>query len=153
MTKFKFRLATLLKLREARRDQARIALAEAFLAEQVLAEQMADIAQQQAALLALQRAAAAEKYLNIGRLLEAQRHELLLEGSEQQLTRQQSLLLVETERRRLALVEADRDVKSLELLKDRQHNEHSKEERRRETKELDEAAIVRQSRSETAVAT
>lgn len=153
MTKFKFRLATLLKLREARRDQARTALAEAFLAEQVLAEQMADIAQQQAALLALQRAAAAEKYLNIGRLLEAQRHELLLEASEQQLTRQQSLLLVETERRRLALVEADRDVKALELLKDRQHNEHSKEERRRETKELDEAAIVRQSRSETAVAT
>jgi flagellar export protein FliJ len=77
----------------------------------------------------------------------------LLKASEQQLARQQALLSVETERRRLALVETDRDVKALELLKERQHNEHLKEERRRDTKELDEAAIVRQSRSETAVAT
>ncbi len=152
MAKYKFLLTTLLKLRMARRDQTRIALAEAFRAEQVLAERIAEVTKEQAELREMQRTAAAEKYLDVVRLLEAQRYEFVLKAEEQQLARQQALLATETERRRLTVVEADREVKALELLNERQRGEHLKNTRREETKELDEAAMVRQSRGETAVA-
>ena len=43
MAKYKFRLETLQKVREARRDEHRTSLAEAFRAEQVLAESRAEL--------------------------------------------------------------------------------------------------------------
>ncbi len=153
MAKYQFRLTTLLKLRKARRDQTRIALAEAFRAEQVLAARIAEVTKQLFELRELQRAATAETYLDVARLLEAQRYEVVLKAEEQQLAKQQALLSTETERRRLTVVEADREVKALELLSERQRTEHLKDQRRGETKELDEAAMMRQSRNETGVAT
>ena len=53
MAKFKFRLATLQRLREVRRDQERASLAEAFRAEQILAEHCAAVAAEQEALRGL----------------------------------------------------------------------------------------------------
>jgi flagellar protein FliJ len=143
MSKYKFRLATLQKLREARRDQERTALAEAFRAEQILAEHRSALSAEQAALRNLQRDVVAERYLDVNRLLEAQRYELVLKTREQELARQKELLAVETERRRQAVVEADREVRVLELLDDRHRRQHQREQQRQETKQMDEAALVR----------
>lgn len=141
MPSYKFRLATLQRLREVRRDQERAALADAFRAEQILADHRAALAAEQEALRRLQREIAAGRYLDVNRLLEAQRYELVLNNREQALLRQQELLAVETERRRQTLVEADRDVRALELLDERHRREHNRQRQRNEIKQLDEAAL------------
>ena len=140
MAKYKFRLATLQKVREARRTQQRQALAEAFRAEQVLAESRVALTAEEAELRVMQRSASEGKYLDVNRLLEAQRYEMLLKARGQELAKQATLLAAETERRRQVLVEADRDVRVLELLDERHRQEHNRRRQRTEMKQLDEAA-------------
>jgi flagellar FliJ protein len=143
MAKYKFRLATLQKLREARRDRERSALAEAYRADQVLADRRAELSAEEVELRALQRSAAAAKYLNVNRLLEAQRYELVLKARGAEIARHQAALAVETERRRQQLIEADREVRVLERLHERKLQEHRRVELRDEIKELDEVASRR----------
>jgi flagellar FliJ protein len=143
MAKYKFRLDTLQKVREAHRDQQRASLAEAFRAERVLAENRAQLVAEEHELRELQRSATDEKYLDVNRLLEAQRYELLLKAQSQELAKQAILLAAETERRRQMLVEADREVRVLELLDERHHSAHIRGEQRAETKRLDDVATVR----------
>jgi flagellar protein FliJ len=147
MAKYKFRLETVRKLRLARRDQQRASLAEAFRAEQVLAERKTELAREQQTLHELRRSAAANRYLDVNRLLEAQRYELVLKGRELELARQRDLLAVEIERRRLAVVEADREVRVLELLDEKHRRTHLRQEQRLETRQLDEAALLRRPRN------
>jgi flagellar FliJ protein len=143
MATYKFRLAALQKVREVRRTQQRQALAEALRAEQVLVETRSTLAAEEVKLHDLQRSAAQGKYLDVNRLLEAQRYDLLLKARGQELAKQATLLAAETERRRLMLVEADRDVKVLERLDERQRDEHKRRTQRAEQKQLDEVATNR----------
>src|SRR6185436_916651 len=143
MAKYKFRLNTLQKVREAHRDQQRASLAEAFRAEQVLAENRAQLVEEERELRELQRSASDGKYLDVNRLVEAQRYELLLKAQSQELAKLAVLLAAEAERRRQTLVEADREVRVLELLDDRHRRAHNRDAERAETKRLDEAATVR----------
>jgi flagellar export protein FliJ len=143
MAKYKFRLNTLQKVREVHRDQQRASLADAFRAEQVLAENRAQLIAEERELRELQRSATDGKYLDVNRLLEAQRYELLLKAQGHELAKQAILLNAETERRRQALVEADREVRVLELLDARHHRAHDLDEQRAETKRLDDVATVR----------
>lgn len=143
MAKYKFRLNTLQKVREAHRDQQRASLAEAFRAEQVLAENRAQLADEERELRELQQSAIEGQYLDVNRLLEAQRYELLLKAQGQELAKQAVLLAAEAERRRQILVEADREVRALELLDERHRSAHDREEQRAETKRLDDVATVR----------
>jgi flagellar export protein FliJ len=143
MAKYKFRLNTLQKVREAHRDQHRASLADAFRAEQVLAENRAQLIAEERELRELQRSATEGQYLDVNRLLEAQRYELLLKAQSQELTKQAVLLAAETERRRQTLVEADREVRALELLDERYRRAHDVEAQRKETKRLDDVATVR----------
>jgi flagellar protein FliJ len=143
MAKYKFRLETLQKVREARRDQQRASLAEAYRAEQILAENREQLAAEERVLREMQRAVASQRHLDVNRLLEAQRYDLLLKAQDQELAKQAILLAAETERRRQILIEADRDVRALELLDERHRRAHVREEQRAETKRLDEAAAIR----------
>ena len=143
MAKYKFRLNTLQKVREAHRDQQRASLAEAFRAEQVLAENRAQLVEEERELRELQRSASDGKYLDVNRLVEAQRYELLLKAQSQELAKQAILLAAEAERRRQTLVEADREVRVLELLDERHRRTHDLDEQRAETKRLDDVATVR----------
>jgi flagellar export protein FliJ len=143
MAKYKFRLETLRKVREARRAQQRVLLAEAFRAEDVLKAKRAELAEEEAGLRRLQRSASEGKYLDVNRLLEAQRYELLLKARALELAKQATLLAAETERRRLSLVEADREVRVLEMLDERHRREHDRQQQRLEIKQLDEVAMNR----------
>jgi flagellar FliJ protein len=143
MAKYKFRLATLQKVRAVRRTQQRQALAEALRAEQVLAETRSTLATEEMELRDMQRSASQGKYLDVNRLLEAQRYQLLLKVRGEELNKQAILLAAETERRRQMLVEADRDVRVLERLDERQRDEHKRRTQRAEQKQLDEAATNR----------
>src|SRR5215470_15180822 len=140
MAKYKFRLTTLQKVREAHRDQQRASLAEAFRAEQVLAENRAQLVLEEQEVRELKRSATEGQYLDVNRLVEAQRYELVLKAQSQEMSKQALLLAAETERRRQILVEADREVRALELLDERHQRAHAVEAQRAETKRLDEAA-------------
>src|SRR3990170_1797773 len=126
MAKYTFRLESIRKLREATRDQRRSALAEAFRAAEVLVEKRNELAAEEVDLRNVRRSATAGRYLDVNRLLEAQRYELLLKSRGEELSKQSALLAAETERRRQILVEADRDVRVLELLDKRHRREHDR---------------------------
>lgn len=141
MAKYNFRLETLRKVREATRDQCRSALANAFRAEEVLSTKRDELVAEQNALRSVRRSAVAGRYLDVNRLLEAQRYELLLKARGEELSKQAALLAAEIERRRQILVEADREVRVLELLDERLRREHDRRQGRLEVKQLDESAL------------
>ena len=140
MARFVFRLEKLLTLRERHRHERELALVQARQAVRILDEQLSSLAQEQAANRQAARLALQKGSLEVDWLLDAHRYELLLAGQERHLKQQRERIEQEVERRRLALVEADRAVKVLEKLRERQHEAYVKEEQRREINELDEIA-------------
>jgi flagellar protein FliJ len=147
MSKYKFRLETLRRLRIAHRDQQRSALADAYRAEEVLAERRAAITDEQTSLRTMQRVALTDARLDVNQLLEVQRYEMVLKAEEAQLVDQANRLAIEVERRRQAVVEADRGVRVLDKLDERHHDQHRREAQRQETKDLDEVATMRHPRN------
>jgi len=143
MSKFKFRLATFLRLREAFRDDRRAELAEAYRADDLVAGRQTEVARELLSLEDECRRAAGPGPVQVDLLLEAQRYEILLKAHAQQLGRQRDLLAAEIERRRQALVHANRDVRVLEKLREHQAAGHRQEEHRREIKQIDEVAQQR----------
>jgi flagellar FliJ protein len=140
MGKFKFRLQTLLRLREATRDERRAALGQAYQAAEILEQQKKELEGELGRLMVESRAACGPGPLDVDRLLDARRFELSLRAGLDQLRRQQAAVAAEIERRREALVEANREVRVLELLRDKQILKHRQEEESRALKVLDETA-------------
>jgi flagellar FliJ protein len=140
MAKFRFRLATLQKLREIQRDELRSKLAEAVQAQQILGEQLDQVANEIQNLLEMRRSAVQNGTLQVDPLLEAQRYQGVLHIQQDKMREQVRLLSAEVERRRLAVVEADRQVKVLEKLHDRKLAEHHAKQLVAEIKVLDEVA-------------
>ena len=143
MARFKFRLQTLRRIREIHRDEQRGRLAAAFEAERILQRQRDALAAEAAEHLESQRRAMREGALDVNRMLTTQRYQLSLEAQAKVLAEQASKLAEEVERRRVALVEADREVRVLDKLEERQRKQHQIAAVRTETKLLDEVASVR----------
>jgi flagellar FliJ protein len=140
MKTFRFRLATLLRLRSATRDQRRAQLAEAHRADDMIGQEQQRLGQELASRNRRQRAASGPGEIDVDQLLAEQRYALLLHGQQQHLDRQRQLLAAEIERRRGLLVEADREVRVLEKLEQRQRGRHVEEANRLDVRELDEVA-------------
>jgi flagellar protein FliJ len=140
MARFKFRMATLLKLREAARDERRSELAQAYRADDVLAEHLEQVRVELNALVNQCRKAVGPGTINIDRLIEAQRYEIILKVRQQGLNEQRGKLAAEIERRRVALLAANRDVRILEKLRERQVEQYNQAENRLDIKRLDEVA-------------
>lgn len=143
MTQFRFRLATLQKLRESHRDEMRSKLAEACQAERLLQEQALSIRSEEAQLKHVQRDVLQVPATDINRLLQVQRYSSVLRGQLGTLEQQSSLLAIEIEKRRQALVEADQQVRVLDKLRERKLAEHRLQSQRAEVKVLDEIASRR----------
>jgi flagellar protein FliJ len=143
MVKFKFRLATVLKLREADRDERRAALAEAYRVDAVLEQRLQEVAEEYDGLKEQCRRAAGPGPVAIDRLVEAQRYEISLKYQQAQLVGQRQTVAAEIERRREALVAATGEVRVLEKLRENQAGRHRQEENLQEIKQLDEVAQQR----------
>jgi|SRR5262245_57804011 len=139
---FHFRLKTLLRLRIAERDERRADLAKALRAEAVLREQERKLDSARAELAQRGRQLKEPGAADVDALLQAHRYELVLAAQSRQLATQVTQVQAEIERRRLALVEADRQVRVLEKLRDRKAAAHRHEEERLEIKRLDEQALL-----------
>lgn len=140
MPPFQFRLKTLLRMREAVRDERRGELAEAYRAEEALLARMREVERDLEALKVHSRRGMAPGVLDVDALIDAQRYELLLLAQKQGLQQHQEALAAEIERRRQALVAADREVRVLEKLREVRRQEHLREEHRQDIKFLDEVA-------------
>ncbi len=150
MATFQFRPATLLRLREARRDERRTQLAEAQRAEQLVVQRIAELdAELEALRLRRLDAARPGSNLDVDLLTDAARYEMILKAQRQSADQQRQAVVAETQRRRAALVAADREVRVLEKLRETQRVRFDQEAARRETKRLDELSVMRFEREET----
>jgi len=148
MTEFRFRLASLMRLRESERDDRRESLAQAYRADQVLQQNQESI---QAELRENQRQVqhcVSPGPISVEQLLGRHRYELVLQTQLRQLQRQRQAIGAEIERRRQALVEADRELKILEKLRERHLQEHTFKQQKLEQQQLDEIALRRSTRQE-----
>jgi flagellar protein FliJ len=150
MPKFTFRLATLQRLREAACDERRVKLAEACRVDDVLRQRLDRLSGEIDRLRDDCRRAAAPGEVEIDRLVEAERYEQSLQLQHAQLVRERETMAGEIQRRRQALLDAHRDVRALEKLRDRQAEQFRNEEERREAKRLDEAAQLQTMRKQAA---
>ena len=140
MARFQFKLEQLRQLRESTRDERRASLAEAFRAKQILKQRQETMSDELRQSQDAQRALMAAGRLDVNRAIEQQRFRMSIESNQATLAQQSAALETEVERRRLALVEADREVRLLDKLEERQKAEHARRQSRKETQELDEVA-------------
>jgi flagellar export protein FliJ len=143
MSTFRFRLSTLLRLREAWRDERRTQLAEAQQAEQLILDRIAEIDRELSDAARRSFDAARPGAVNVDRLADSARYEMILKVERQSADQQRQAVAAEMLKRREALVAADREVRVLEKLRDSQHERHRDEEARQEAKRLDEMAVLR----------
>jgi flagellar FliJ protein len=141
MKGFEFRLQTLLKVRAAARDECRQQLAKAYRADQILVDHREQLQMELNETKRCARRLIEPGQLQVEQLLNANRYELVLTAQIQQVEQQRSLIATEIEQRRKSLVEADRQLRILEKLKDRQRAEHVDREQRAEIRNLDEIAL------------
>lgn len=124
MARFRFRLTTLLRLREATRDEKRAQLAEAYRAVQILEERIQEANNELAAAQAAAQAAVKIGTVNVDHMVNAHRYQLILKSQRAAIEAQLKQVMQEVERRRLALVEADRQVRVLEKLREKKLQEY-----------------------------
>ncbi len=125
-----FRLKSVATLREQARDRIAEAVAEVQEAQRIVREQIAQL-QREIEDALKQRQMASTGIVRIDRLLLVQRHQLMLEAQREQAVQQLRLLEEEYERRRALLVEAEKEVKAMEKLKETQKARWSKSNSRR----------------------
>jgi flagellar export protein FliJ len=148
MPPFRFKLATLQRLRENERDERRSRLADAQRAEDIVNARIADIDAELGRLRDETGHRSRPGRMDVDALMELQRYELLLKAERQAAVQQRELVAAEVERRREALVVADREMRVLERLRETQQERHRQAEERHERKVLDEIATQGFSRKE-----
>src|SRR5262245_30115753 len=116
MAQFRFRLSALLRLRDNVRDECRQQLAAAQREEDIILARMMELDAELESLRRLSHAASRPGPVNIDRLLDTARYEMTVRAQRQAADLQQKSAAAEIDRRRAALVEADREVKILEKL-------------------------------------
>lgn len=139
-------------MRESQRDAARAQLADALRAAEVLKQRLAGVLSQCDELLEQRRVATDRGATDPGWLLNAGRYEVVLRADEKQINENRRKIEVEIERRRQLLADAEREVRALELLRERDELAARKEANRREARKLDEFASQKAHRSATRTA-
>lgn len=137
MAQFQFRLDTLLKIRERERDNRQLELLQALSAEEILLERAKLLDMEHQRLQENLRAATCG-VLDVDQVLGYRRYELILAAQREELGRQLEAIQEEVERRRAALLEANRALRMLELLRDKQRERFLKNTLKKEFKEMDE---------------
>jgi len=140
MAGFKFRLESILNLRRADRDRAHAALADANEAVRIVERRRAEVQNEVAQMRAHRRHGAGPGEVDPDRILQAQRYEMLMEAASAQFAQQLEQLSQAVVERRNQLMEADRGVRVLEKLRERQLAGHQQEMLRLEARDFDEIA-------------
>lgn len=140
MAEFHFRLAAVLRIREQERDEKRQELIQAVTARDILEQHRQGLEEERRILGEKLRQSLAQGKIDADQMLAWRRYEMLLNVQREQVQKQIETVEQEIEKRQAVLREANRAVKALELLRDRQMEEFNRAERRKEMKRLDETA-------------
>ncbi len=140
MTHFTFRLQPLMNLRETERDRRREELADAYRADQILADRHDATLRELEQTKQSSRKKAEPGLIEVDALLHTHRYELILTAQLQQIADQREKIGAEMERRRQALIQADQELRILEKLRDRYLREFRHAEEKAHTREMDEMA-------------
>lgn len=140
MATFHFRLATLLRLREADRDERRAQLADAQQAEAIVAARISEIDREIGLIRQLGQHAMAPGKVDVDQLLDMQRYDAQLKLERIAAEDQRGKIAQEVERRLERAIAADREVRILEKLRETQLAKHRSEEEKVEQKRFDELA-------------
>ena len=138
----KFRLATLLKIRERDRDIAAKAVQDVWLAIEKLnaAQREIDEANRQ---MNEARRLSSFGAINLQQILDSQRYQMVLSAQSDQIADHKSKLNQELERRQFALVQSQKAVKSLEKLRDQRAQAADVSALAKQQERLDEWASIR----------
>jgi flagellar export protein FliJ len=138
MKKFHFRLATLMRVREATRDECRAQLAEALRVQAALDDQAQELERTMREARESHRTPRGQ--VNVDRLMDAERYEIMLLVERKKLEAQQENVSKEVEKRRQALIWADQDVRVLERLRESETVQWRQSAERETMQQLDELA-------------
>ena len=140
MPRFSFRLQTLLTMRGAERSERCAQLAESLAAADAIARRQHALAQELDRQQQRFRRGVAPGQINVDRLLSSDGYERSLRGEWAALVEREQALLEQIARRQEAVAAADREVKVLEKLRDRQWERFRSAQALAEISQLDEAA-------------
>jgi len=140
MARFKYRLAPLLKIKENIRTEKQTELAKAYEAQRIVQEQLKQVEEELAKSTEEGRHFIQEGKISVDFLLSLRRHEAHLLSQKKHANEQLELIAQEIERRRIALMEADREVKVLEKLKEKMKIRHLEAENKLAVRQMDEIA-------------
>ena len=138
--KFKYRLAPLLKIRENVRAERQAELSKAYEAARILETELERVQKDLLRNNELGREAIQQGQISVDYLLALRRHEAFLLAQQSLGQKQLEQVRQEIERLRLLLMEADREVKVLEKLREKMKIKHLQEEALAELKQMDEVA-------------
>jgi flagellar protein FliJ len=140
MAPFRFRLATLLRLRIADRDERRAQLADAQRAAEIVQGRINEIDLELRSLRLMNQRAMQPGKIDVDQFLDRQRYEFQAQAERAATVEQLQKIQAEVERRREIAVAADREVRILEKLRDNQADQHRQEEEKLSQKQFDELA-------------
>lgn len=141
MSRYRFSLETIRRLRQAHRDAQRDRLGEALHAANILETHVSATLTELEQLREVQREGMRGESPDVNRLLDAQRYELLLQNQLQTIRKQQETIAQEVDRRRRSLAEAEQQVRVLDKLDERRKADWQMGELRREELILGELAL------------
>ena len=141
---FKFRLEPLIKIRRNVLQECQSELAKAYDARLILEEQIRKVGRQLSeGIETARRLMQPGQAVNVDYLLGIRRQEMFLLASQDELKQKMQIIDEEIERRRDAVVAANKELKILEKLKEKRHTLYLEEEKRTETKAMNEIASRR----------
>ena len=137
---FKYRLAPLLKIRENVRAEKQAELNQAHEAARLVEEELERVRGEYAHCMEQGLQAAQQEQIDVNYLLAMRRHQAYLITQQELAIKQLEEIRQEIERRRIALMEADREVKVLEKLREKMKAKYLQEEALADLKQMDEIA-------------
>jgi len=143
MAKCNFRLQPVLDLRSIHRDRKYGELIEALAALRTLEVRRAEVIAEQQEVQEKVRTSRPGSPLDLQRAVEAQRYNQVLRDRLQEIARQEEHWGHEIERRQAMLDQAERDVKTLQKVKQRQQYQQRERGRKLEVQQLDEFALAK----------
>ncbi|MGL6194670.1 MAG: flagellar export protein FliJ [Thermoguttaceae bacterium] len=140
MAAFKFRLVALQKIRENIRRDKQAELVKAYEAAKIVEDQIETVKNELVSCIESGREMLQGGKISIDYLLSMRRREAFLITQQKHAESQLEQIQQEIERRRIAVMEADREVKVLEKLEEKLRDRHQREAALAELKQMDEIA-------------
>ena len=138
---FTFRLEPLITIRDNELKERQAELAKAYEAQRILEEALKTVEKQLSEGIETTRSLTQEgQKVNVEFLLGIRRQEMFLRANQEDLIKKMKMVDEEIEQRRNAVVEANKELKTIEKLKEKNYEEYLEEENKKEVKIMDEIA-------------